>query len=227
MQGGNRESAEDVRKDKDRSHRLHAFSQGRSSPCRCSDGPLSADLPQDRHRIGDLDVVRFNVYVVAVDALGRTVLIHEHPVHGFNLKVDLGPGIVDALDVLQCDACRLGQGLGLGLGVRHGLAQQLVLGGLWVLHRVAEAKLRLQRALREGVEHLPQPVVVGIKLHLHLVVIFVPDESPLIGVLLLVALVLRVHVEVQGLQVRPLKPQPRQQILDLFRVLSGPARASP
>ena len=99
----------------------------------------SGYLPQDRHRIGDLDVVRLDVHVVAVDALGRTVLIHEHPAHGFDLKVDLGPGIVDALDVLQCDACRLRQGLDLGLGVRHRLAQQLVLGGLWVLHRVAEA----------------------------------------------------------------------------------------
>ena len=127
------------------------------------------------------------------------------------------------MDVLQRDARRLGQDLSLRPGVGDRLRQQLVLGGLWVLHRVAEAEFRLQRALGEGVQHLPQPGVVGIELHLHLMVILIAHEPLFIGVLHLVALIFRVHVEVQGLQVRPRKAQLRQQIFDLFRVLGGPA----
>ena len=54
-------------------------------------------------------------------------------------------------------------------------------------------------------------------------VILIAHEPLLVGVLHLVALILRVHVEVQGLQVRPRKAQLRQQILDLLRVLGRPA----
>ena len=171
---------------------------------------VSSDyLPQDRHGVGDLDVVRFNVYVVAVVSFGSAILRHEHTTHGLDLEVDPVPGIVDALDVLQRDARRLGQDLGLRPGVGDRLAQQLVLGGFRVLHRVAEAKLRLQRALGEGVQHLPQSGVVGIELHLHLMVILIAHEPLFVGVLHLVALIFRVHVEVQGLQVRPRKAQLR------------------
>ena len=69
-----------------------------------------SDFPDDRDRIRDADIVRFNVQIIALRRHRSRAALHQDvAVHRPIFKVDLTPGVIDGLNVFQGNSSSLGQ----------------------------------------------------------------------------------------------------------------------
>ena len=71
---------------------------------------ILSDFPNNRDCIRDIDIVRFNVQIIALRRHRSRAALHQDvDVHRPIFKVDLTPGVIDDLNVFQGNSSSLGQ----------------------------------------------------------------------------------------------------------------------
>ena len=96
------------------------------------------DLPYNCHCVSNLYVVRFNVQIIAgvlTSGWSRSTSLHK-TVHRADFKLNLTPGVVNALDVFQSYACRCCDYHSLFFRIFDSLSEQLVLCRFRIFNRI-------------------------------------------------------------------------------------------